>query len=51
MSKSKKYVITSEQIFDFRKPKWNGFACGYGIHGKTKYSRKSKYKKGWKEVE
>lgn len=38
-SKNKRYVITSEQLFDAAKPKFNGFGCGYGAHGKAKYDR------------
>lgn len=33
-------VITSKQLFDMKKPKYNGFACGYGPHGDNKYHRK-----------
>lgn len=32
-------VIDSMTIWEFQKPKYNGFACGYGIHGKRKYDR------------
>lgn len=35
--------ITKEQLFDFNKPKYNGFGCGHGAHkNKKKYSRKDK---------
>ena len=35
--------ITKEQLFDFNKPKYNGFGCGYGVHkNKKKYDRKDK---------
>lgn len=48
--KQKKYVITSEEMFDFQKPKFNGFACGYGVHkDKSKYNRKQKHRKDWSE--
>jgi hypothetical protein len=46
---SKKYTITSEQLFDMKKPRYNGWGCGYGVHGKTKYSRKQKHKKDYLE--
>lgn len=46
--KNKKYVITSEQMFDFQKPKFNGHSCGTGIHGDTKYNR-NKDKQKWKK--
>lgn len=45
--KNKKYVITSEQIFDAQKPQFNGF-IGYGVHGDTKYNR-TKEKQKWKK--
>ena len=48
--KQKKYVITSEQMFDFQKPKFNGFACGHGLHkNKKAYSRKGKYRNDWRD--
>lgn len=37
--KNKAYKITSNELFDFKKPKYNGFAIGYGAHGKSKYDR------------
>lgn len=36
----KKFTITSEQLFDAAKTKWNGFGVGHGVHGDTKYNRK-----------
>lgn len=37
--------ITKEQLFNFQKPKYNGFKCGYGVFkNKKKYDRKNK---GW----
>jgi hypothetical protein len=47
--KNKKYRITSEELFDFNKPLFNGFACGHGAYrDKSKYTRKLKYKQNWK---
>lgn len=42
--RGKRYLkITSEQLFDFQKPRYNGFGIGYGAHkNKKKYSRKNK---------
>lgn len=35
--------ITKEQLFNLQKPKYNGFAGGYGPHkNKRKYNRKDK---------
>ena len=51
MSKKKNnrpQVIDAMTIWNIRKPKYNGFAGGYGAHGKTKYSRKQKYKTDWR---
>lgn len=46
----KKYTITSEQQFDFQKPKYNGFAGGYGPHKNKKEKRKQNW--NWKnEIE
>lgn len=37
------YKITKEQLFDFQKPQYNGFAAGYGPHSnKKKYNRRNK---------
>lgn len=42
----KKYKITSKKLFDFQKPKWNGYVAGHGPHkNKKKYNRKDK---SWK---
>lgn len=39
--KEKKYVITSEQLFDMQKPKFSGFQGGYGAHkNKKAYDRR-----------
>lgn len=46
--KNKKYIITSEQMFDFQKPKYNGFICRGGAHGDKKYNRR-KEKDRWKK--
>lgn len=42
--KNRKYVITSDQLFNAEKPKWNGFGCGHGVHGDTKYNRRKNKK-------
>ena len=34
-----KITITSKMAFDRDKPRYNGFGCGYGAHGDTKYNR------------
>lgn len=40
MSKKKaKRKITSEEMFDFHKPKYNAWMQGYGAHGDLKYNR------------
>lgn len=48
MAKKKVYKITAEQMFDFHKPKWNGFTCGHGAHGDKKYNR-NKAKRNFKK--
>lgn len=35
----KKYIISKEDIWKAKKPKYNGFAIGHGPHGDTKYNR------------
>ena len=53
MSKKKKApktnrftVMTSEEATLSKMPKYNGFACGSGVHGDTKYNR-AKEKRRW----
>lgn len=40
--KIKPMVIDSMTIWAMRKPKYNGYICGHGTHGQTKYRRQSK---------
>lgn len=40
----KSLVVDAMAIWEMRKPRYNGYSCGYGIHGNTKYSRKQKHK-------
>jgi hypothetical protein len=46
---SKKYGFSSEQMFDFKKPKYNGWNVGHGVHGSTKYDRNGKYQGNWED--
>lgn len=48
MSKKNKkyYTISAEQIWDMRKPKYNGYMGNSGPHGDTKYNR-NKEKRKW----
>ena len=46
MSKKKKcpksgvvWKMTSEEATLAKKPHYNGFACGHGVHGDVKYNR------------
>ena len=44
-------VISSEQVWQAQKPRYNGFACGHGPQGDAKYNR-AKSKRAWrKELE
>lgn len=46
--KKKILIIDSMTIWDMQKPHYNGYACGYGPHGKKKYDRnKEKRKPLW----
>lgn len=49
--KAKEYKITSRQIFDTQKPKYNGFAGGYGAHGDSKYNRNKEKREFRRELE
>lgn len=45
MSKKIKPIqIDAMTVWQSQKPRYNGYACGYGAHGKNKYSRKQKHK-------
>lgn len=46
--RNKRYVISSQQIFDAAKPKYNGFGGGYGAHGDKKYNR-TREKRAWRK--
>ena len=32
-------VISAIEIFEMRKPLYNGYACGHGAHGNKNYNR------------
>jgi hypothetical protein len=40
--KIKPMVIDSMTIWEMRKPRYDGFACGHGPHSTTKYRRQTK---------
>ena len=43
MSKKKNIhiaTISTIEIFEMRKPQYNGFACGHGAHGNKGYNRR-----------
>ena len=39
---------SAEQATLAKKPRYNGFACGHGVHGSTKYCR-AKEKRAWQK--
>lgn len=39
---------SAEEATLAKKPRYNGFACGHGAHGDTKYNR-TKAKRTWKQ--
>ena len=55
MSKKKNLVkpitIDPMTIWHIQKPQYNGYICGYGAHGKNKYSRKQKHKVDWRDYD
>ncbi len=48
VAKSGPLVIDSRLVWQTRKPRYNGFACGYGKHGDAKYNR-AKAKNAWRK--
>lgn len=43
--KGNTFVIDAVTIWESQKPKYNGFGCGYGAHGKLKYDRNAEKRK------
>lgn len=41
--------LTAEEAALAKKPHYNGYACGHGVHGDTKYNR-AKQKRAWKNA-
>lgn len=46
VAKSGPLVINAELVWQTKKPRYNGYACGYGKHGDNKYNR-AREKRGW----
>lgn len=42
--------LSADEATLAQNPRYNGFACGHGIHGDTKYNR-AKEKRAWKRQE
>lgn len=51
VNEKKKYTISKEKIWNARKPKFNGYAIGYGPHGDTKYNRQKNKQDFYKQLE
>ena len=45
---NKVWHLSAEEATLASKPKYNGYACGHGAHGDTKYNR-NKTKRAWKK--
>lgn len=43
--KSNKLVIDASTVWQAQKPRYNGFACGHGAHGKRGYNRNAEKRK------
>ena len=43
--KTSAMTISAMTIWESQKPKYNGFTCGYGAHGKRKYDRNAEKRK------
>lgn len=39
MKRKRVMVIDAMTIWNARKPKFNGYMCGHGVHGSRKYDR------------
>lgn len=40
-------IIDAVTVWESQKPRYNGFACGHGAHGKRKYDRNKEKRKGF----
>lgn len=40
-------IIDAVTVWESQKPRYNGFACGYGAHGKRKYDRNQMKRKSF----
>ena len=47
ISKTGPIKISAEDVWHAQKPRFNGYACGHGVHGDTKYNR-NKEKRDWR---
>lgn len=43
--RAKNMVIDSMTVWNAQKPRFNGFACGHGAHGKRGYNRNAEKRK------
>ena len=48
--KVKPVVIDAMTIWHARKPQYNGFTCGYGVHGDIHYNRRKEKAQFRKEL-
>lgn len=46
--KSGPLVIDAHTVWQTKKPRYNGYACGHGLHGGVKYDR-AKQKSVWRK--
>ena len=50
VAKSGPLVIDARTVWQAKKPRFNGYACGHGKHGDVKYNR-AKAKQAWRRQE
>lgn len=43
-------VISAMEIWKMRKPKYDAYACGHGMHGSKKYNRRKVERQFKKEI-
>ena len=48
--KSPVWRVSAEEATLHKMPRYNGFACGHGLHGDAKYNR-AKEKRRWRDWE
>ena len=43
-------IISAMEIWEMRKPRYDGYTCGHGAHGSKKYNRRKVERQFRKEI-